>query len=162
MNSSISPKKLRHAINQYFDQTPATEVVRRAEELKPQEMKSREMVLFGPPGLVAKVYKTFKIDCDGNVIFDGIRIAGLSIKLPKGRINDIHCRLRLHHPETGDLFETTGYVSDAFVYEVLQCWDGKDTVTIAGKKMVHQPVRGNSVPQQYYLLVEVIEDTSPF
>lgn len=33
--NSLDPKTLRAAINQYFEQTPAAEVVRRAEELTP-------------------------------------------------------------------------------------------------------------------------------
>ncbi len=34
-NGSITPKDLRRAVDQHFAQTPADEVVRRAEELRP-------------------------------------------------------------------------------------------------------------------------------
>lgn len=123
--------------------------------------KSQEIALYGPPGLVAKASGMFRM-VDGSVNIEGISVEGMCPILPKDRINDVLCRLRLRCVEPDEVLETCGYVSDDFVFEAMRCWEGKSIVTIAGETMVRHPLRKKSKTAQYYLLVEVIEDSSPF
>lgn len=128
--------------------------------------QSRELVFFGVPGLVALASRGFETGGSNNlVVFQGIRIGGECLYLPKNRDAELLCRLRLRCEKPNEMFETCGYVSDDFAYHAFQSIETRGIVTVGGNTMVvgkrlsRRPLKG-TVP--YHLLIELIEDSAPF
>ncbi len=110
------------------------------------------IVIYGSSGLDAKASEKLPANGAGKDDFTGVSVGGLFVALTRDDIRKIPTTLSLCHSKTGRKFEVSGFCSQSFVQETMNCSEGHGIVRIAGVEMRFRKEPGKKLPPHEYVV----------